>query len=56
MTLYYTIYIFQSSKISKCVRRLLIDSLQGIKRFIKIAGIPNLEKYIQEAKKERHRL
>jgi len=32
------------------------DPLQGIKRFVKIAGIPNLEKFFQETRKEGHRL
>ena len=32
------------------------DPLRGIKRFVKIAGIPNLEKCFQDAKKEGHRL
>jgi len=31
------------------------DPLQGIKRFVKIAGIPNLEKFFQETRKEGHR-
>ncbi|MCK4926180.1 hypothetical protein KAS10_02335, partial [Candidatus Aerophobetes bacterium] len=32
------------------------DALQGVRRFVKIAGIPDLEKCIQDAKKEGHRL
>ena len=31
------------------------DPLQGIKGFVKIAGIPNLEKFFQETRKEGHR-
>jgi len=30
--------------------------LKGIKEFVKIAAIPSLEKYLQEAKKEGHQL
>jgi len=32
------------------------EPLEGIKEFVKIAGIPTLEKYLPDAKKKGHRL